>query len=142
MNDQQWDPNICNDRSGFLFNHACDQFPTVQCVRCVRPICNDHAKPSAEGTICTTCAKSERKEAGKFQKTGRRYRRHDDYDDDPYFYGQSHYPHYGNYGRGRWGFGYYHWVHNSDFTEADAESMMQPDVVDFDNDFEADMGES
>ncbi len=131
----------CNEKSGFLFSHACDQLSTGACSRCSRPVCSEHTHPTEQGVLCTTCAKQaikqERQQQGKTQTTSR-----GDYDyHDPYFYAGYYYIGYGDYHRrGRWGHDHYHSVHHDshDFTEADGAAFAQQG----DEDFETDMGES
>ena len=134
---QDWDPRICNERSGFLFQHECDQLPEAHCSQCSRPVCESHTHYVDNEPFCTTCAKqdakSQRKEAGRRQRT-----RHHDHYDDPYFYGDTYYHNYGRYRPGYWGFAHYSSYHSHDFTSGDAESVM----YEGDGDFETDMSES
>ena len=132
---KEWDTGICNEKSGFLFSHACFHPPAGNCQLCQKPICADHSHETEGTTVCTACAKKGRRRAGG---QGRRYGRTSHYHDgDPYFYGGYYY-----------GFGYYDDFHGSsydyiehdpsDFTEADAESL----AADVDEGFESDMSES
>lgn len=115
-----WEPGICNETSGFLFSHPCDQLCVHQCGKCGRPICQDHARHDVGRILCTTCA---RKRAG---------RGHDTYDDyDPYFYGGT------GYGHSRGGF-FFHRHDPHDFTEGDAAGLR----AEMDDDFENDMSAS
>ena len=144
MTETNWDPNRCNETSGFLFDHACTAGPVTNCARCGRPVCNDHVRDGEDGgPICITCAKVELKELGRSQQTrGRTYGRHSHWrDDDPYFYGGYHYYGWGFYGDGYWGHrSYRHAMHSdsADFTEADSSALYDGDATDF----ESDMSES
>lgn len=139
---EQWEQGICNDRSGFLFNHPCDQLALNACVRCAKPVCSDHSHHTEEGVVCTSCAKREVKQQRRrgAERTSRD-RSYYDYD-DPYFYGGWYYGGWGSYGHGHWGHDHYreaHYRHDEgDFTEADAGSLAHQG----DEDFESDMGES
>jgi hypothetical protein len=121
-----WDSNICNEKSGFLFNHACDRTPARECHNCERPICMDHSHGSKQGVVCTTCAK-------KSQRKQKRSSRQSHYRDDPYFYGGYYYG--GGYDRGYHGSSRHDY---NDFTEADSESLQDEG----DDGFENDMSES
>ena len=126
---EQWDRNFCNEKSGFLFSHACDRPASVSCGHCDKPVCGDHLHSVEGQSVCTSCAKRQKSQAGN--RTNRHY---DRYDDDPYFYGGYY------YGSGFHSFGYrsasQHDPH--DFTEADSESLLS----DHEDGFENDMSES
>lgn len=135
MSSQTWDPNCCNDKSGFLFSHACWNPPTGECSHCGKPICDDHTKWANDQPFCASCVKRE------IQRSQRQGVHHGHDYHDPYFYGSHHYPGYGYYRPGYWGYSTYH--HHTrhdphDFTEADAESLAQ----ETDEDFETEMDES
>jgi len=65
-------PLACDDRSGFLFAHACDRPAAGACSVCGKPICTQHTRMSAQGPTCITCLHQTGVDAG----TG---------EDDPYF---------------------------------------------------------
>jgi hypothetical protein len=73
----------CQERSGFLFAHACDQPAAWACVRCAKMICAAHTRTTAEGQCCISCAR-ESMAAGQDQQQaqGNQYRD----TNDPYFY--------------------------------------------------------
>ena len=138
MSDQQWEPGICNERSGFLFSHGCDRPVSQSCDLCQKPVCHDHSHLRETGTICKACAKLDMKQHKVHGE--RRVQRDNDWDNDPYFYSGYYYNGYGYYGPGYWGHSHHHRaMHDSnDFSEADGESVMRAG----DEDFEGDMGES
>jgi len=74
----------CEERSGFLFAHACDQGAAWPCVRCGKQICHAHTRMTGEGQCCISCAREAH--AADQQREGRQ--QDDDYTDtdDPYFY--------------------------------------------------------
>ena len=144
---QDWEPGTCNEKSGFLFSHPCDRFDTARCVYCAKPVCDEHTVPSAEGSICVTCAKSapgqdeqyDDQDAGNYHRGGRRSYGRGYHYHDPYFYGGHYYSDYGRYGGRRWGHRHHNSSHDdNDFTEADAQSFAHQD----NEDFESDLGES
>ena len=139
MTEANWDPHRCNEKSGFLFDHACKYGPVANCGRCERPVCNDHLRDDDNGQpVCITCAKKELKDLGRNQQVRKRgFGRHSRWHDhDPYFYGG-----WGHYGHGYWGHqNYQHAMHRDDvdFTEADSSGLDDGDAADF----ESDMSES
>lgn len=148
MTESNWDPQRCNEKAGFLFDHACSQGTVVNCTRCSRPVCNDHFREDEGGeSICITCAKGELKTLGREQKSRKRgYGRHSRWhDNDPYFYGGYHYAGWGYYGDGYWGHSHYLGATGgdaSDFTEADSGALAATDIDADAADFESDMSES
>ncbi|MBM83489.1 MAG: hypothetical protein CMJ78_23265 [Planctomycetaceae bacterium] len=135
----QWESNVCNDKSGFLFSHKCDRTPSEVCTICDKPICEDHTEMSEGDPMCKSCVKVDLRKRGRREMSSRfgpsRVER-----DDPYYYGGYYYNGFGYYRRGHWGYDEYHEaIHDgNDFTEADAESL----GFEGDADFENDMGES
>lgn len=139
MKNQHFDPNRCNETSGFLFSHDCDRRPIKKCDQCMKPICEEHTCEFAmpeETALCTSCAKSKQQPNQTAGGRGGNSRHHrDDHDTyDPYFYGGYYY-----------GSGYHHGGYMSasrsdpnDFTEADSQSL----VGDPSEGFESDMSES
>ena len=126
----EWNLGICNEKSGFLFSHACDRLPVQNCSRCQKPICQEHAHVQDAGAmICTSCARrldARNEQRGYQGRRGHRY--YDGYYGDPYFYGRP-------YGYG-WGMHRHRHHHHDphDFTEADGESFNSHDDVDFESD--------
>lgn len=139
MKDKHFDPNRCNETSGFLFSHACERRSVKKCTQCMKPICEEHSSEFAspeETVLCTSCAKARIPEKDKGNSRGRGGSSRNDryHDHDPYFYGGYY------YGSGYHSGGYMsssrHDPH--DFTEADSQSL----VGDSDEGFESDMSES
>ena len=130
----QDDGTTCQETAGFLFKHPCDGEAYGYCNQCQKATCRRHTHAFGEDALCTGCAKTEVREG---KRKGHRYGQ---YEDDPYFYGESYYPGYGRYGAGRWGYAYYSGSHHDpdDFTEADGESLR----VEGDEAWEQDMGAS
>ena len=126
---RNWDEGLCNEKSGFLFSHACPRASDSVCEHCRKPICFEHQRQHEGRVLCISCVKK--------QNTSDGY-----YEDDPYFYGGYHYHGYSNYSAGYWGAVTYHhhMSHHdeNDFTEADAHSLVDEDG----GDFESDMSES
>ena len=118
----------CNEKAGFLFEHACTDTATGACQKCRKAVCQRHTHPTPHGYMCTSCAKKEVKKQ-RFQR-----QRWPGWDDNPFLYDTYYYNGYGFYGRGYWGNDYL----GDDFTEADGESLRQEG----DGDWEYDMGGS
>ena len=57
-------PLGCDDRSGFLFAHACDRPAAGACSVCGKPICTQHTRMSAQGPTCITCLHQTGVDAG------------------------------------------------------------------------------
>jgi len=146
--ESNWDPQRCNEKSGFLFDHVCGGGAMVSCTRCSKPVCNDHFREDEAGEpVCIACAKQELKTLGRDQNTRKRgYGRHSHWhDEDPYFYGGYHYAGWGHYGDGYWGHSNYRSATSgdeADFTEADSGALAAADMHDDAADFESDMSES
>ena len=144
MTDGNWIPNRCNEKAGFLFEHACDAGAVASCSRCSKPVCNAPCCDDEDGEpVCSTCAKQELQNSGRDQQVrGRGYGSHSRWrDDDPYFYGGYHYHGWGHYGHGYWGYqSYQHAMHanDADFTPSDSAALFDGDEADF----ESDMSES
>ena len=162
MADTNWNPGVCNEQSGFLFNHDCGDVATHKCDKCGKPICMSHTHQTEQGTKCTTCAKTEmqappgapppagakppiagqvpmgmqRPVMGYGPPAGAAH-----YYYSPYFYGSYYYPGYGYYGPGYWGNTiyvdysdrYHHHPHN--FTSGDADALGREGDGDFERDF-------
>jgi len=126
-----WEMGICNEKSGFLFNHACKRLPVGgNCNSCEKPVCDDHSYDIDGVVLCTRCAMESPSQPGQGQT---RYFSSARWGHGAYFYG-SHY-----YGPDYYG-GYHGSSHNDrhDFTEADAASL----INEADEGFESDMSES
>jgi hypothetical protein len=76
----------CQERSGFLFAHACDQPAAWACTRCAKMICAAHTRTTAEGQCCIGCAREVM--ATQEQQQNQQQQQTDGYrdTDDPYFY--------------------------------------------------------
>lgn len=126
----QWMDNVCNETAGFLFRHECYRPPRGACAECDKPICDEHQKEVEGQVLCVKCARSN---LGVGRARGRRSPYYGNYYYDPYFYGGYHYQGYHDDWRRR---GPLHDPH--DFTDADAESLLNAG----DQDWEDDMSES
>lgn len=62
----------CQERSGFLFAHACDRLSAYGCGVCGKPICVEHTRMGTSGPTCIGCVLVDQPQT--------------DSDDDPYFY--------------------------------------------------------
>lgn len=127
--------SICQDNAGFLFKHRCDSVAVGQCCQCLKPVCLRHLRLVEGQSYCTACA------VGR----GATNDGTENQDDDPYTYGSDHYDGYGHYGAGYWGHEHYRSSHRhsrthdgDDFTEGDAEALIEEG----DEGFESDMGAS
>ena len=140
---KSWDTGICNEKSGFLFNHECFQPPDNECMKCQKPVCSDHSHELLDdernGVLCTSCVKKDRKQMGKRQArelrstSGNYHGSYDSYD-EPYFWGGYYYG-ATHQGSEPWGLA----NDPNDFTAADAESLQDADGGE---EFETDMSES
>ncbi len=127
---QSWDQGICNEKSGFLFRHACGENSDATCSECQKPVCYAHQKTTDAGDLCTTCTKKWRRE----QNQNEVYE-----DDDPYMHSAYYYSGYGYYGLASMGLASTMQTHDtSDFTEADGLALADES----DDAFEEDMYES
>ncbi len=63
----------CQERSGFLFAHACDRVAAWSCAACGKGICAEHTRLTEAGNVCIGCARGQT-QAGAVSPT------------DPYFY--------------------------------------------------------
>ena len=113
---------LCEDRTGFLFDHPCKRFARLRCTRCRKPICERHRHAYQNAEYCTSCAQQMVPAGGAY------------YDDTPYFYGRRYHPYYHSY-----------WLYDDDpdyggyddFTDADAASTAQEGDASFENDLGA-----
>jgi len=46
----------CEDRSGFLFAHACERVSTVSCTACGKHVCALHLRGEGGRPLCVACA--------------------------------------------------------------------------------------
>ena len=130
-----WQEGICNERSGFLFDHACDRVPAVSCGECGRPVCEAHLRITDDGDRCITCQRQdpEAKQLRRQSNDGDYYHYHY----DPYFYGY----HYETDESDYWGEESYVTAtagDANDFTAGDAQALQSEG----DEGFETDMGGS
>ena len=84
----------CQERSGFLFAHACDRPVAWSCATCGKAICAEHTRMTESGYGCIGCvrlqneqAEKEREEQQGEQKAGEG----GEETDDPYFYADDDY---------------------------------------------------
>ena len=124
-----WIEGACNETTGFLFRHPCNQYPQTRCKLCNKPICEEHERPLEGMILCVACYRAETRRRGLSIHHHRRY------DDDPYYYGGTYYSGYGYHGSS-------HWIHSHghggagghadphDFNAGDAESLKSEDDED------------
>jgi hypothetical protein len=67
----------CQERSGFLFAHACDRPPAGACSRCTKAICLEHTRLAGGLPCCIGCAKEAETADGQERS---------EHEDDPYWY--------------------------------------------------------
>jgi hypothetical protein len=165
---QKRSAGLCQETSGFLFRHPCDDIATQQCEICSRQICVGHSTFHDGVTCCVSCRKqrmsarrpdSDQMSAGTSNSAARPvptdsrdaggtstspgnapWSRSRPFDSyDPYFYGYWHYPGYYSYqNRSHTDAGDGSSHDADDFTEADSESLIHPG----DEMYEQDMSES
>lgn len=111
----------CQERTGFLFPHACDNLAAYACGTCGKAICADHTVWRGENLSCTTCAKT----ANATHETSNTSS-DDSSIGDPYFYRQHHMQESDGAG---------------DFTEGEQAALFEGDDADLAG-FEDDMGAS
>jgi hypothetical protein len=125
----------CEEKTGFLFSHNCQEMAYHRCDACGKAVCEKHMQwaDTAELTalnmlnpnqprpvtdhasVCVTCAKR----LGKNRSSSvHRYRK----PDDPFWYSDMYYPGYAFYGPGSWGHAYISGVSNL----GDASTMPPP----------------
>ena len=127
----------CQETAGFLFKHACENLGSHYCATCQKFVCDEHCKQHKGEPMCVTCVKKALGRTHRLRSDSGR----DDrgylvwYTGDPYFYSESCYLGYGQYGHGYWGREHHD---RDDFTEADSESFQ----AEGDEGFEQDMGAS
>lgn len=88
------DDGMCQETSGFLFNHPCDRFAIQKCSRCQKRLCDDHSHLADDGVFCTTCLRarmlaSDSSDPNAPNNPNRYSSRY--YDDDPFFYRDHYY---------------------------------------------------
>lgn len=82
----------CQDRTGFLFAHACDRLAAWKCGGCAKEVCDDHMRRQGASTLCATCWKKSvppPDPAVAAQQPGLFY--------DPFWYSHYHYNRYSYY---------------------------------------------
>ena len=128
---------VCAERSGFLFAHACPQPAAYTCNQCQKRVCGGHLKADGEGEeLCTSCA---RKQIKREQRHERGHGRRGHYR-DPYGYGDYHYSGWGMYvGTGYWGHRYYSssYRDDNDFTAGDEAAFASAGDEAFEGDYDA-----
>ena len=112
----------CKERAGFLFSHQCGNLAIGRCAACGKGICQEHQRPSEEGTVCIACAKARVTGAAADAGAANQKVTRSQYDNDPYFYSYMVYSGYGHYGSDSWGATYASAHQRDDFTAADGES--------------------
>jgi hypothetical protein len=83
----------CQERSGFLFAHACDRPVAWSCTRCGKAICAEHTRMAEDGYTCITCLRLVQDEQSKEREEQEKKAEGDDTSttDDPYFYADDGY---------------------------------------------------
>ena len=74
----------CQERSGFLFSHECDQPAQWPCALCGKMICGLHTRMLDQGAACIACAQTQTAAARREEKTGENRDT-----DDPFFWSTS-----------------------------------------------------
>ena len=119
----------CQERSGFLFSHECDQPSKDFCSQCKKALCELHGRVADGVTYCPPCAKSQGVSETVTRKGKAVKRRRDDgyYDlyDDPYWY------------RDRYGSDHYTYYDSTDFGSFQQSESDPADAGLFEADFEA-----
>jgi hypothetical protein len=77
----------CEERSGFLFAHACDRAATGTCSHCDKSICVEHTRFGSSGPLCITCMRTTTDEDPNADPQAQAARQNPD---DPYFYGSRY----------------------------------------------------
>ena len=130
---------VCREKAGFLFSHACKFPPVNACSRCQRIVCQQHTCMGKGGMTCVSCNKKNNRR-GRDKTNTNDNDRHHHHGNNPYFYGGYYYHGYGYYGEGYWGsdaYDNYTPDDYNDFTEADGAFLVAGD-----ENFEQDMGGS
>lgn len=78
----------CEERSGFLFAHACDRMAVWPCVSCGKNICPEHTRLSEAGSVCITCM---RQQMTTQEQDPQHRAQQNQTTDDPYFYSDDDY---------------------------------------------------
>ena len=73
----------CEDRSGFLFAHACDRVASISCEACQKHVCPQHLRGEGGRPLCVACARKEAAEPKAENAERRQGMAHA----DPYLYG-------------------------------------------------------
>lgn len=73
----------CEERSGFLFAHACEEPAVWPCALCGKNVCMLHTRVTDAGNTCITCARAQMPASER--KDGTRTT------DDPFFYSDDDY---------------------------------------------------
>lgn len=131
-----WTMGMCNEKSGFLFRHECQQYPQNVCALCNKPICEEHTRLVEGQNLCPDCERKKTGNQASPNDPNRRYR------DDPYYHSSTYYYGYGSSGMRRRNDVDTHRSGQAgdpnDFHAGDAESLR----AEGDEEFETDMNES
>lgn len=133
---EAWTEGMCNESTGFLFRHPCQNFARNRCAACSKRICDDHTSLVEGVAYCPACGQAESRRRGIAPDRGRG-------DDDTYYDGGTYYSGYGHHRPGRWGHAHSHGGRvepndPDDLQAGDAESLR----TEGDEGFEVDMSES
>lgn len=89
----------CMAKIGLLFLRDCGNPMSRTCIACGRPICEEHAIGTRQGTVCPDCAASEdalQNDPGA-RFTAQRGRYYSRFGYIPYYYGSTYYYSDGDY---------------------------------------------
>jgi hypothetical protein len=87
----------CEERSGFLFAHACDRPVAWSCATCGKSICAEHTRMTESGYGCISCVRlqgeqtDQEREQQQQQQQQQGQGQPDRTTDDPYFYADDDY---------------------------------------------------
>ena len=85
----------CQERSGFLFAHACDRAVAWSCTRCGKAICAEHTRMAEDGYTCISCLRlvqdDQQQQRQEQEQKQQGQEGEADTTDDPYFYADDGY---------------------------------------------------
>ena len=84
----------CQERSGFLFAHACDRAVARCCTRCGKAICAEHTRMAEDGYTCISCLRlvqDEQQQQREQQEQQQQGQGETSTTDDPSFYADDGY---------------------------------------------------
>lgn len=82
--------SFCQSKTGIVFQRICNRPAAGVCQNCRVTVCEDHLVKDELGELCSSCFKKEHGDKKPvLNKNSKRI--HDDYDDDWYYYDESHF---------------------------------------------------